>query len=746
MVKRGQEEILQELMQTFQVEAQEHLRTLNQSLLALERVINTGERTPHLQTAFRAAHSLKGAARAVNIGEIERLSHAIESLLQQARDQGRVLDADTCDVLYTALDTIGDILHQKPVDPDALLERLLTLAAEPGTITGSQTPQSPPQAGEGPAAASLPTLPASDGTIRVSIRKLDDLMAQMGELLVSRISAEQHLTSIRMLREQLDQWRQTWQPFRTRLLQVKGDNAASLHAMVEQHTLHIQHLTDAFEALTHEISRDTLRLAIVTDELQEQVRYVRMIPFQNILLPLERTVRDLSHSEAKPVQFVVRGGEIELDRKVLETLKDPLLHLLRNAVGHGIEPKAARAAAGKPETGQITLTIQQRGSEVRLLLEDDGRGFDLDGLMSAYQRQQANGATSESAPQMRPEEIIALAFQPGITTSSEVTALSGRGMGLDIVRQDLEALQGRLRVESRVGLGTTIEMIVPSSLTMTRGLVLQVGDETYLLPLHAVEKILPAERIRMVSGQPMFELDSTMIPLAALAQLLDQPTPSPAAEPAQSAVVLVIAVADQRLALLVEDVVAEQEVAVKPLASPFVRVRNVAGTAMLGSGEPIIVLNAADMIRSARGARLAVPAGTLQPMPSDESEAALEVLVVDDSITTRTLEKNILEAAGFVVTTAINGVEALKKLREHAVHIVVSDVQMPEMNGLELVRQIRQSKAHQHLPVILVTSLESSADREEGRAAGADAYIVKRGFDQAELLATIARLIGRTTR
>ncbi|MCU0513730.1 MAG: response regulator [Anaerolineae bacterium] len=746
MGKRSQADLLQELRQTFRVEAQEHLHTLNQALLDLERTEAADRRAAHVQNAFRAAHSLKGAARAVNMPAIETLAHAMESLLQQARDAGRVLDAATCDHLYAALDTISDVLADRPVSEAVLAERQSALSGGPATpaapvpspttapATATATPTATATAT--PAAASLP----ADDTIRVSIRRLDQLMARMGELLVARMSLTRSLESLPAQREALARWQQTLQGLRGGLLPAgaAGVAGAALHNLLEQQARQAQALSAGFEALEQHLHRENSRLTTIADELQEQVRYLRMIPFQTIALPLERTVRDLSHSENKPITFIISGGEVELDRKVLETLKDPLLHLLRNAIDHGIETPEERRAAGKAPHGSITLTVQQRGSEIRLTVRDDGRGFDFEQLGQVYRRQRGDAPLGD----LSRDELIEMAFHPGITTSHQVTALSGRGVGLDIVRKELEVLQGRVRVDSQPGAGTTLELIVPTSLTMTRGLLVQVGAETFALPLHAIEKIAPVERVVYLSGQPMLELGTALLPLYALAALLERaPQEQP---PAGTRAALVIGAAEQRVALLVDDILTEQELAVKPLSHPLKRVRNVTGTALPGSGEPIIVLNPSDLVRSARG-RQPGPAPALDghlPAPAAPEPAPVAVLVVDDSITTRTLEKNILEAAGFLVTTAINGVEALRRLREKPVDVVVSDVQMPEMDGLELVRQIRSSE-YRHLPVILVTSLESAHDREQGLKAGADAYIVKRGFDQAELLTTVARLVGR---
>ncbi len=725
----SEDELLRELLGTFQAEATEHLQTLNRALLQLERQPEEARRAELLRDAFRAAHSLKGAARAVSLTDIEGLAHAMENVLQKARDANLLLDAATCDMLYDTLDTIEQALQGEKVTANTLQQRLSGAAsvmpeAAPTLLTRPEREEDR----EIPVAART-----GEETIRVAVSKLDELMAQAGELLVSKISAEQRLAELEDIRRQLAQWPRAWREIKALLAQVNGHAGQQLQEALTRLYEGLQTLTRAINALDQAVNNDTLRLGMITTQLQDEVRRVRMVPFQTLALSLERAVRDAAHGEGKQVHFQIDGSDVEVDKKVLETLKDPLLHLLRNAVSHGIEPPEERTAAGKPAEGHINVTIRQRGSEVRIVVSDDGRGFDLEALRKASAR--AGGPVLDA--DARPDEVIALAFIPGVTTAPQVTTMAGRGVGLDVVRQQLAGLQGRIEVESVPGAGSTFRLAIPASLTMTRGLLVQVGQRRYVLPLLAVEKILPPHKAFSLEGQPMLSVDDTPLPLVSLGALLDHADAASNANGHSLAVI--IGVVEQRLALLVDDVLTEQEVAVKPLGAPLKRVRNVAGAALLGDGRPIIVLNPADLVKSARRVRSqALP--TLSAREEDTSPPG-HILVVDDSITTRTLEKNILETAGYRVTTATNGVEALRQLDENHIDLVVADIQMPQMDGITLTRHIRESAEYKALPVILVTSLESREDRERGMLAGADAYIVKRGFDQAELLATIEHFL-----
>jgi two-component system chemotaxis sensor kinase CheA len=448
---------------------------------------------------------------------------------------------------------------------------------------------------------------------------------------------------------------------------------------------------------------------------------------------LQRAVRDAAHSEGKLVTFVLDGSDVELDKKVLETLKDPLLHLLRNAVIHGIEIPEIRTAAGKPAEGQVGLIIRQQGSEVHIAVHDDGRGFDVEALRRNSAENGGPVFESDADPN---DIIVALAFQPGITTMKQVTELAGRGVGLDVVRQGIVDLRGRIKIENMPGEGATIQLVVPVSLAMSRGLLVQVGRERYALPLISVERIVESRDTFTIGGQAALQVGDRPLPLISLASLLDRPQLE---QNGKRPLAVILSVGEQRLAVRVDDVLTEQELAVKPLGKPLLHVRNVEGTAMLATGEPVVVLNAADLIKSARGAPRLRQSATQEQ--TDRVAPRPHILVVDDSITTRTLEKNILEAAGYRVTTAIDGLQALDKLEDDTIELMVLDVQMPHLDGFALTEQLRESAKYRSFPIVLVTSLESREDRERGMVAGADAYIVKRGFDQAELLAAIDRLL-----
>lgn len=722
------DDILRELLKTFRAEGAEYVQVMNQSLLQFERAEHDDERATALQEAFRAAHSMKGAARAVNLLDIEAIAHAVETLFQQAQQDPLLIDASTADVLYDSFDLLESLIRgdEKPIDAlQTRLRELLGTAADGVDAEPTDEPQMVPEPTQVTANGS------ADETIRVSIDKLDDLMAQVGELLVAKISAEQRLSEVRGLRLQLERWPQIWRELKMLLPDLEGALGKQLREVLFSYAEHMQVVNRSFDTLDQAISRDTRRLEMVANTLQDRVRRVRMVPFQNIALLLERTVRDAARATEKVADFSVIGSHVELDKKVLETLKDPLLHLLRNAVYHGLETPQEREAAGKPPTGCVEVVVQQRGNEVRITVTDDGRGFNLDALRAKA------GKISNDDQSLTVDEAVALAFRPGVSTAETINELAGRGIGLDVVRDEIEGIRGRINVDTHKGEGTAFTITAPTSLAITRALLIAVQAERYVIPLLSIEKILAAHDVTLFNGKALINVDGDRLALHSLASVLEMPA---AETPISQQLVLVLNIGAQRIAMLVDDVITEVELSVTPLGHPLKNVRNVLGAALLGNGEPIVMLNPIDLIKAASKTRFSI--NEAARVADDDDAPALRVLVVDDSITTRTLEKNILQMAGYNVTTATNGYEALTELGKDTYDILISDVQMPHMGGIELAQTVRNNDNFMNLPIILVTSLESKEDRERGLNAGANAYIVKRGFDQEELLTTIQQLVG----
>jgi two-component system, chemotaxis family, sensor kinase CheA len=610
---------------------------------------------------------------------------------------------------------------------------------------------------------------AASTTVRLSTAVLDNLLNEAGELMTCTVGVQQHARTARDLAELPARWRRIWrqtQPTLNRLqarapalrptvhyldgrdelapldLSYSGERETEtlIEALTQANAL-ILDLERRLALHAHQATEEHARLHAVTDRLHHQVRRTRMLPVTTIFSPLRLQLREMARMAGKQVALDLDDGGAEADRQVLERLGEVLMHLLRNAIDHGVEPAEIRVAAGKPAEGRIALRAEVSGDRLILAIADDGAGLDLPTIR---ERALASGQWSEAdLARMGEAELIDLIFLPGFSTRSTVSTLSGRGVGLDIVRSRVERMQGRVAVRSTLGVGCVFTISLPLSLTSAHGLLLRAGRGSYALPLEAVQRIVPvaARDIRMLEGCPALLIDDRPLALVHLTDLLGSEAAPVVGTVHSTWHGLLIGNGERQVVCLVDAVLGEQELMVHRLPAPLQQVPCIAGATLLADGKVVPILDVADLLRTALGTRRTIH------LAAEVSETARKttVLVVDDSITTRTLEKNILEAAGYRVRLAIDGVEALQLLDHMAAEggcdLMLSDVDMPRLNGFDLTARVRADARFQHLPVVLVTSLDTTEDRERGISAGADAYIVKRQFEQQVLLDTIARLI-----
>lgn len=643
-------------------------------------------------------------------------------------------------------------------------------------------------------------------TVRLSTATLDNLLNETGELITCSVRAQQRSREAHSLSDLAVRWRRTWRQVRPLLNRIQAfmpsfqptvhhlsdrqtdlrlmermerleshrreqNETTQLSGMFSQLPMLLEALTQANTLITEleqnlgtharQATEDYTRLSVVTDRLHDQIRRTRMLPITTLFSPLRLQMREIVRASGKQVNLQLDDGGAQADRQVLERLREVLLHLLRNAIDHGIEPPETRIANNKPATGYVGLSAEVSGDYLTISIEDDGAGLDLD---SIRQRALSSGVMSETDVSRATEaELVDLIFLAGFSTRQVVSKMSGRGVGLDVVRSQVERMHGRVSVQSMAGVGCIFTISVPLSLTSSHGLLLRIEQATYMLPLDSIQRIVsvaPSD-IQILEGRACLMIDERPLVLVHLADLLgksDQST-SFAASRASNAknhralvdgrtsgsgswsLALLLGSGERQVACTVDAVLGEQELVVYRLPSPLQRVRFLAGATILADGSVVPILDVVDLVRAAIGVRQSV---SHAPEP-EQSKRSLTVLVVDDSITTRTLEKNILEAAGYEVKLATDGVEALETLR-HLIEnsgcdLLLSDIDMPRLNGFDLTSQVRDDAQLKHIPIVLVTSLDSPADRERGINAGADAYIVKRAFDQQSLLETIERLI-----
>lgn len=670
------EHLADELRGLFITELEEHVASMNRDLLALERAAPS-EQAEHLEALFRTIHTLKGAARAASVPMIEQASHRLEDVLSGLRAGRLTATSGLFALWFATTDAFADIgvrlAGGKPLDDSPLHGLIRQLAAASGLAEAAPAivEEERPPAG--------PTVPP----LRIGADKVDDLLARSGELLVA-------------------------------IRRLEGVGADSGVPTVS-----------AAAGGTFQADRRAVNTAAVA--LDQVIRRLRMIPFGDGIAHLDRAARDVAAASGKEVALVIRGADLEVDRAVLDALRDPLLHVVRNAVDHGIEDPAERVRAGKSARGTVTITATIRGADVVVTVADDGRGIDPETIRAQLKRRGLPEQTDE-------HELLRSIFAPGFSTARMVTDLSGRGVGLDIVRKATEALRGSIDVS--VGHGTMFSLRVPLSLSTLRVLEVTVAGQTYVIPGSAIKLLLRvgAKDIHSVQGVATLTVGGRAVPLVPLTRVLGLPAATPLGKGKLPVVVLTHG---RDVALVVDTLASERDVMVKALGPRLRGTKVVSGATLLPSGRVALILDVPEVVARARRTSTAVP--TL--VAGKDATPKRRVLLCDDSITTRSLEKSILEGAGYTVIVGVDGADAWRLLQENpGIDVVVSDVEMPRMDGFTLTETIRDSPRFQHLPVILVTGLAKAEHRARGLAVGATAYLVKSDFDQQQLLDTIEQV------
>ena len=479
-------------------------------------------------------------------------------------------------------------------------------------------------------------------------------------------------------------------------------------------------------------------IATQVDVILAQARGLAMMRLSSVLDNMHKVIRDLSRDLGKPSVLTVIGGELEADKRILDHLKEPLIHLLRNSIDHGIETSETRASKGKTPEGQIEIVARQLpGGKLEIVVKDDGEGLDLRRIEAIAVKREI--LREEEAKHMSPEQIRDLIFHPHLSTKQIVTDISGRGVGMAAVRRIIEILGGTIQVDSKPGEGSEFRMIVPTTVSTARGLLVEVGKELFLVPCQLIVQVemLKESDIFVADGIRSMHRRGAVVPVLSLSELLGIAIPQKRDDDVRSEL-MIFKHSRGYVALTADCIFGEQEAIVKSLNKPFVSVPNILGMTLLPSGEMIPVLNPVDLIESAlNGFRSSASTASSLPGPAKR----LRVLVADDAITSRMLFRNILASHGFEVSIAADGEAALQLLKSEHFDLVVTDIQMPRFDGLQLTREIRRDAILGSIPVILITSMGSREEIQRGVDAGADAYFVKSKFDQENLLATIRRLV-----
>ena len=753
-MKSHDDEFLRSLQATFKVEAAEHLQAIATGLLELEKTPAPNAQRGLVATVFRAAHSLKGAARAVDFTAIESFCQSLEDMFaawKRAAPAPAELDA-----AHRTLDTIAAALSG-PKSSNGATAPAPPVVEAPAPPNPSSSPSLPPSipgpAPVPPAAVAEQKASPSGETVRITVAKLDARLVEAEEMLTAKLTTGQRAEDLRALAHRFAAWRNEWVAVEpeTRAFRQAVDRPAPAHAdpppgpgparlleFLDWNRDHLKSLESKVAALTRTAEQDHRDIGKLVDDLLADSKKLLLLPFATLAAPFPKLVRDLCRDQGKEADLVIRGEEVEIDKRILEAMKDPLIHLLRNCVDHGVETPELRVRLGKPARATITLAVSPvNGSKVEILVADDGAGIDTEKVKASAIKHGFLSATAAS--QLPDAEARTLIFQTEVSTSPIITRVSGRGLGLAIVREQAEKLGGGVSVESRLQQGSSFRILLPSMLATFRGILIEVAGRRFVVPTMQVERVarVTVADVQTVEGRETIALGGRAIALVRLADVLELPRVESKDETSAATPVLVLGLGDQRIAFTVDAVLDELEVLVKPLRRPLSRVRNIAGATVLGSGHVAPVLNVADLLKTARKTGSAAARVGPAPKPAE----ARAVLVAEDSITSRMLLKGILESAGYKVRTAVDGMEAFTLLRAEKFDLVVSDVEMPRLNGFDLTARIRADRKLAELPVVLVTALETREDRERGIDVGASAYIIKSSFDQSDLLDAVRRLV-----
>jgi two-component system sensor histidine kinase and response regulator WspE len=772
------------MLELFRLEAEGQTAVLSAGVLAVEEL----ERSPEtIEALMRAAHSLKGAARIVGLEPAVRVAHGMEDVFVAAGKGRFTVRPEHADLLLSCVDFLSSIARAEDAESgdwvrqaDTLVSQLESLlsnaaAAPPAALPpaapqpepaapaaaialppsaappSAAPPSAAPPSAEAPRAeppepakpASLP-LEQPDRVVRVSADSLNRLVGLAGESLVETRQLRPFVDSLLSLRAGQVDITDAIQSFEDRLKAADTPVATPLAAMLTGIRERAEGMLTSLTEHVEDFEYFARRNEDLSNRLHHEVIVSRMRPLADGIRGFPRLVRDVARTLGKQVRFEVRGEQTGVDRDILDKLEAPLSHLIRNALDHGIELPAEREAAGKPAQGTIRLEARHRAGMLHITLTDDGRGIDVERL-----RAKAVGrglVAPQVAEQLTELELLEFLFLPGFSTKDEVTEISGRGVGLDVVQSMVKAVGGSVRVATQPGRQTVFTLQLPITMSVIRALLVDIGGEPYAFPLTRIDHILhcPHDQIRTVEGRQYFDRDGTAIGLVMAAQILDMPGPATPVDPMP---VVVISDRGQQFGMIVDAFLGERDLEVRPLDPRLGKVPDINSASLLENGNPVLIVDVEDLVRSIDNVLVGRRLSRVEfEKLAEQSRSRKRILVVDDSITVRELERQLLQARGFAVDVAVDGMDGWNAIRSVHYDLVVTDVDMPRMDGIGLVTLIKNDPARKEIPVVIVSYKDREEDRLRGLDAGANRYLTKSSFHDETFLHTIIDLVGEPER
>jgi two-component system chemotaxis sensor kinase CheA len=753
------DEFLKRIQMTFRVEADEHIRNFCSGISALEKNPAAEQASQIIESMFREIHSLKGAARSIGNKETESLCQPLESVFSGLKRKELFINDSFYNIFYKSAEWLKRLISIENKDfNESDRKELRQTIQQLKDLSGSrQSEESIPETKTIKQVYTEPAKPVSHDpdpkqvnsslayeTVRIRLDRIDPLFRQAEELIQTKIALQQRIEELTDIAFEIDGWKQTFNKKKTNR---SNTDQAGWHEWIEEIDTRLYRMETLLESSMNHSKRDHHNLSRMVDDHLESMKQILMMPVSTLVEIFPAMVKEIARNQEKDINMFISGADLEIDKRILEELKDPLVHLIRNSIDHGIARKKERLNQNKPEKGIIKLEFATKdNSRIEISLSDDGDGINTEKLLKAAIK--SGIISKENATLLDYQETINLIFQSGLSTSSLITDISGHGLGMSIVKEKVSRLNGTISVETIAGKGTTFRILLPMSLATFRGILVNVDDSQFIIPTLNVDKGLKVrkDQIKTVENQDTILIGDAIVSVVDLKTVIGLTDSNIKAgketdlsdDSIDYEHIIVLNSSGNSIGFRVDSIENEQQVLVKGLGKLLRRVRNISGATILGNGKVVPVINTYDLLQSAIKFKTRTERQQVEEIRPSKTG---KILVVEDSITSRTMLKNVLETAGYKVITAFDGIDGFTKARTGEFDLIMSDVDMPRMNGFELTARIRSDKNLSQVPVILVTSLETREDQEHGIDAGANAYIVKSSFDQGNLLEAIKKLI-----